>query len=76
MPLYVKSGEGGWIPAAEGRGASGPVEGFDTDSGRPVWRHPVSGHWVDGTGNVISPLGTGYAQFHSSSNGGLVPVLL
>ena len=75
MALYVAPNGSNWIIADSGLGATGAVHGFASETGRPLWRHPITGHWVDGTGEVFAPSGTGYTQFYTTTNSGLLAAL-
>lgn len=71
MPLFILRNNRDWVEAADGEGGPGPSIGFDTDLGRPVWRHPTTGCWVDATGTTVTGM-TGYLMFELPENSALL----
>ena len=76
MAFYVPTANAtNWTLAPDAPGATGPVFGFDTTLGRPIWRAPDGTTWVDAQGNVVGSGLTGSESFNTPENSGLIAIL-
>lgn len=76
MAFYSVSGnKTEWVTPPTGESPLGPLMLFDSDLGRPVWRHPEDGTWVDAAGNVVGGAVDSGFSFDVTPTSGLVAAL-